>query len=47
MYLQHVLLTELVNKNPVTRAVSAPYRCGIAADIVSSTTNITRWWCFC
>jgi len=37
----------MVDWNPVTRAVSAPYQCSVAVDIVSSTTNITHWWCFC
>src|SRR5450759_5172595 len=33
MRLQHVLSTRLVDRNPVTTAVSAPYRCSIAAEI--------------
>jgi len=41
--LQQVPSINAVDRNPVTRAVSGPYRCGVAADIVSSITNITRW----
>src|SRR5450830_1479485 len=42
MRLQHVRSKRSVDKDPVTSAVSEPYRCGIAAEITLPTILVPR-----
>jgi hypothetical protein len=41
--LQQVLSIQAVDRKPITKAVSAPYPYGIAAEIMLSNASIRLW----